>query len=749
MYIANNLTINYLLMKKVFLLLVIVSIFSCDKDDMSSSNINTPETSVTDEQFAQENFGALISANFIGKVLDDSGDVLANVQISIGNQTVNTDHNGVFVINNASVYENFAFVKASKNDYIQSGRAIIPSESGINSIQITLLKKNIVATITSGTASEVSLNNGSKVVFQGDFITPNGTLYDGQASVSLNYLEPNEESTFAMMPGMLFTKSDSGEAVTNQLYGVLAVNLYSSSGELLNLAESSPATITVPISNSNLNAPESISMTYYDEELGYWKEEGIATKNGNFYEAEVSHFTWWEYAQNLFHSQVCMTLINQNALADFKVQVISNNENQMVFSGFTNDLGQVCAILPSNEDLTINIYGKCSDEIIYSQGIGSFTSDSNIEVSVPSLPPELTMSTLSATINNCNGESITNGYVLLFDESSNNPSAYDIISINDGTLDYEFGYCSGETYSLLVYDLDSNQSSDVLMITLEPETTNLGAISACGNQVGGTLFGNGEIIWLKTQEDVNAFGLQGYSKIDGSFFIREDLNDGGSSIVSLAPLSSLTEIDSGFNGYFHIWLNHSLNSLSGLENLTTINGVLEIYNNDLLTSLSGLENLTTVENHLKILNNESLQSIEQLANLTITNHNLEIIDNPLLNSLEGLEGITSVGGHLYIRFNDDLTSLNGLNNLTTVEFNIKISQNDLLISLDGLENLISVVNGRINIGKDGSDFIPNDNLADFCALTNLFTNGTYGFVEIDHNAYNPTVQDIIDGNCSQ
>ena len=112
MYIANNLNIKHLLMKKVFLLLIIVFIFSCEKDDSPSQSIDNPETSVTDEEFAQENFGALISANFIGKVLDESGNVLANVQISVGNQTVYTDHNGVFVINNASVYENFAFIKA-------------------------------------------------------------------------------------------------------------------------------------------------------------------------------------------------------------------------------------------------------------------------------------------------------------------------------------------------------------------------------------------------------------------------------------------------------------------------------------------------------------------------------------------------------------------------------------------------------------------------------------------------------------
>jgi hypothetical protein len=737
-------------MKKVFLFLVILIALSCQKDDMSSQIIDEPEQSVTDEQFAQENFGALTTANFIGKVFNESGDVLENVLITIGNKSTHTDHNGVFIVNNASVYQNFAFIKAFKNDYIIGSRTIVPSNNGVNTIEIVLLEKNIVATIASGAPSEVSLPNGSRISFLGDFIDSNDNVYNGQVAVSINYLDPNHESTYTKMPGMLFGKSESGNATTMQLYGMLGVNLYSPSGELLNLAETSAAKLRIPISTSTPNAPETLSISYFDEDLGYWKEEGTAIKIGNFYEADVTHFTWWEYLYKLNFAQVCYTLLNEDVLADFKIQVVSNVSNQVVHTGFTNNVGEGCAVFPTNEALTINIYGKCSDDILYSQSIGPYTSDTSIEVSVPSLPSELIMSTLTGTINNCSANPLTNGYMLLFNENSSSPSAYDVISITDGVLNYEFAYCNGETYTSIIYDLDTNQSSAVFMVTLEPETTDFGTVSVCGNQVGGTLDSNGEIITLETQEQINAFGLQGYSKINGSFFIRENLANGGSSIVSLAPLSSLTEVNNEFNSYFNIWSNQSLNSLTGLENLTKVNGVLEIYNNDLLTSLIGLENLTTVGNHLKIQGNEALQTITQLANLTTANHNLEIIDNPSLNSLEGLEGITVVPGDLYIRWNDDLTSLNGLNNLTIVSYHIKISQNDLLTSLDGLENLISTgSNSSINIGVDGSDIIPNYSLTDFCALTNLFTNGTYGFVEIDHNAYNPTVQDIIDGNCSQ
>lgn len=74
--------------------------------------------------------------------------------------------------------------------------------------------------------------------------------------------------------------------------------------------------------------------------------------------------------------------------------------------------------------------------------------------------------------------------------------------------------------------------------------------------------------------------------------------------------------------------------------------------------------------------------------------------------------------------------------------------NTSLTSLAGLENLITVNN--MYIGQDpGGTPVPNQNLSDFCAFQNLFSNGSYGDVNIANNSYNPTVQNIIDGKCSQ
>ena len=108
-------------------------------------------------------------------------------------------------------------------------------------------------------------------------------------------------------------------------------------------------------------------------------------------------------------------------------------------------------------------------------------------------------------------------------------------------------------------------------------------------------------------------------------------------------------------------------------------------------------------------------------------------------------GYTRIVGDITIL--DDVVSLVPLTTLVEVEGDVLI-RNTSLITLNGLENLITVT-GSITINSDLEQGMPIQNINDFCALQNLFTNGAFGTVTIADNGFNPTVQDIIDGNCMQ
>jgi len=194
---------------------VFISIISCEKDDNFVEPTTTPVAveeptpepepepepepvpiEVSDAEFAMENFGNILTSDFTGRITDEDGLSIEDVNITIGNSVAMTNSLGIFSINDANVYDQFAYVKAEKDGYILGSRTIVPTPNATNDIQITLLTKNVIGSVTSGNTDSVSLQNGAEVTFQGEFITEMGTPYTGQVDVVLNYLQPNNSDTF-------------------------------------------------------------------------------------------------------------------------------------------------------------------------------------------------------------------------------------------------------------------------------------------------------------------------------------------------------------------------------------------------------------------------------------------------------------------------------------------------------------------------------------------------------------------------
>ena len=103
------------------LLLLTVSFSSCEPNDYSSSNAEP-----NDEIFTQ-NFGSVANRDFIGQIVDTDNNPIQGATIKIGSSTVQTDVNGVFIINGANVHERFAYITATKVGYIDGSRAMVPT----------------------------------------------------------------------------------------------------------------------------------------------------------------------------------------------------------------------------------------------------------------------------------------------------------------------------------------------------------------------------------------------------------------------------------------------------------------------------------------------------------------------------------------------------------------------------------------------------------------------------------------------
>ena len=121
-----------------------------------------------------------------------------------------------------------------------------------------------------------------------------------------------------------------------------------------------------------------------------------------------------------------------------------------------------------------------------------------------------------------------------------------------------------------------------------------------------------------------------------------------------------------------------------------------------------------------------------------------------LEDLHYLSNLKEVLGELYIQFNANLTSLKGLENLHAIRNSLYVYANDKLTSLDGLENLSTISkHTTLDVPSQSIVIVSNDKMVDLCGIKNLVTYGSYeDAVGISTNAFNPTVDEIIAGDCS-
>lgn len=443
-------------------------VLSCNPNDDNSGSNNSSS------DFA-ENFGNAVSRDFIGQVVNENNQPLQGVAVKIGTTTVQTDINGVFIINNANVYEQFAYITAKKAGYIDGSRAIVPT-NGKNNVKIMMISNTPVQTIQSGVASEVILPNGTKVNFDGAFQDENGTAYSGSVQVAMFHLEASNENLSNLMPGMLYAEDANGEEKVLETYGMMNVELKGSGGQKLQIASGHTAQITMAIDDTQLaTAPNSIPLWHFDEVNGYWKEEGSAQRVGNNYVGTVSHFSWWNCDAPFPTVSLTVNVAdsNGNVIPNVLVQIVRSVNNYSY--GSTDNNGQISGLVPSNELLTVNVYTSFGGCNIYTASIGPFSSDTVLPTIVINASGSAFVTHIVGNLKKCDNSNVTNGYVVM-NRSGYSPLIY---MVNNGAFSFSTIYCDDTEFSLKGFDFDSMQETDSINYNFTSQVTNVGNLMTC------------------------------------------------------------------------------------------------------------------------------------------------------------------------------------------------------------------------------------------------------------------------------
>ena len=367
--------------------------------------------------------GKTITTVVAGKVTDQTGAALNNVQISIGTTITTTDVNGSFIIPKATHGEKVGFIKATKDGYFAGSRTIIPKEKVINNIVIQLVKKTTSGSFTNASGGTVTVATGGSIVFPSNAIAlKNGGAYTGSVNVSAYFLDPTSNNCYKEMPGDLRGVNTSNNEQVLTSYGMMAVELQGSNGEALQMASGKTATISFPIVPATQSkAPATIPLWFFDETKGMWVEQGTATKTGNNYVGTVSHFTWWNCDYGGGPITLTATFVDQNGspLSNYHVYFITNaGWNGGGGSGCTASNGSVTGNIPANTPIIVkvesNAYCGNSFAVLYTATLGSFTQNTNLgNITVNLVTQAPTTVNIKGTVVDCSNNLVSYGYAVI------------------------------------------------------------------------------------------------------------------------------------------------------------------------------------------------------------------------------------------------------------------------------------------------------------------------------------------------
>ena len=452
-----------------------ITFIACKKDIKSEDPVITP----TENHFAIP-AAAPVTGSVSGVIVDENNHPVSAAEVKCSGSTYTTDANGLFVIKNVQLDKYVSTVTVNKAGYYKGIRSFAASPT-MNYVSIKLIPKTITGTVSASAGGPVSLSNGTILTLQANsvVIKSSGAAYSGTVNVYASYIDPTTTDFSARVPGSMMGQDASNMYVLGST-GMMAVELESATGEALQLATGKPASIKLPIPPSlTSKAPATID-TWSLDDRGVWIKEGTATKNGDFYEMQVSHFSFWncDYPQNAIYLSIHLQDQNNQPLTNTFVQLTVPPSVTLWTTtwGYTDSLGNVSGLVPSGTDISLSVMPdiyNCTNAL-YTTTIGPFTANASITVTATLSTNDYLL--VTGTANNCNNQPIQNGTAVVY---AGQYGAF-YTSISNGTYTVTVPYCSSiTTVSATVLDNDSQAYATSTNITVSGNSLAIPLLTAC------------------------------------------------------------------------------------------------------------------------------------------------------------------------------------------------------------------------------------------------------------------------------
>ncbi len=423
-----------------------------------------------------------VTGSVTGRIINDQGTAIENALVKIGTTIAITDAKGSFNTPAISMDKYLTSIQISAPGYYTSFRSI-SGHKGKNYITISLIAKTLAGIFNNNSGGVISLANGTSLTFGANsfLIKNSGAAYNGSVRGFVNYIDPVINGKRSAVCNQLLG-TDGNKLFALKSAGMFVAEFETDGGETLQLANGQTADVKLPIpSQLVVGAPSTIE-TWSLGENGIWNKEGRATKSGNDYRMQVSHFSFWNCDTAFTSVFLDLNIKDQqgNILPNVMVALETLVNTSYGFAAdFTDSLGNVSGFVPADESLILYVVSDpwtCNDPL-YTQQIGSFSKNTSLNI-VASIPSSNLLD-ITGTVTNCDNLSVTNGTAII---SANDYVYY--ASIINGSFHIVIPHCIPlAQIDVVVIDNNSFQSSAVTHIAVTGNAVNTGSLNACGIDV--------------------------------------------------------------------------------------------------------------------------------------------------------------------------------------------------------------------------------------------------------------------------
>ena len=270
---------------------------------------------------------------------------------------------GSFIISHYQPVIGRISLTADTTAYAEQSIIVETSEDTMDvNANISLLPVNVTQSFDANLDTTINIDGQAAVsISKSSLVREDGEQIEGLVTGEVTVIDASTDTS--VMPGD-FLSIDSGNVV-NQIesFGALNITFVDDSGNKVNLKEGESAQINIPISNAinPMTAPISMPLFYYDEDKGYWIEEGVSTltelEEGIFsYVGEVGHFTTWNADQRYDRSFISGCFQDESGTPVLRTKINANGKDYIGSSfAWTDSNGEFQLVVKSQSTVTLSL----------------------------------------------------------------------------------------------------------------------------------------------------------------------------------------------------------------------------------------------------------------------------------------------------------------------------------------------------------------------------------------------------------